>query len=164
MEGTWTPCVVALGTNLGDRHQIAFEGLADIRATEGFVVSSFSTLHETIALGSSGADETKPRYLNQIILLLSGWSATQTLDHLLAIENRHGRSRDGVLYADRTLDLDLITYGDHELAEPGLVVPHPRAHQRRFVLEPWLEADSSAVLPGLGPVASLLESLPADTP
>lgn len=164
MEGTWTPCVVALGTNLGDRHQIAFEGLADIQATEGFVVSSFSTLHETIALGACGADETKPRYLNQIVLLLSAWSAAQTLGHLLSIENRHGRSRDGVVFADRTLDLDLITYGDHVLVEPGLVVPHPRAHQRRFVLEPWLEADPEAAIPGLGLVASLLESLPADTP
>lgn len=164
MEGTWTPCVVALGTNLGDRHRVAFEGLADIRASEGFAVSSHSTLHETVALGASGADEAKPRYLNQIILLLSGWSATQTLRRLLAIENSHGRSRDGVAYADRTLDLDLITYGDHELSEPGLVVPHPRAHQRRFVLEPWLEVDPAAVLPGLGPVATLLEGLPADVP
>ena len=164
MEDTWTPCVVALGTNLGDRHQIAFEGLADIQATEGFLVSSFSTLHETVALGTSGADETKPRYLNQIILLASAWSAGQTLKHLLDIEHRHGRSRDGVLYADRTLDLDLITYGDQELSEPGLVVPHPRAHQRRFVLEPWLEVDPSAVLPGLGKVVNLLGSLPADAP
>jgi len=164
MDDTWTECVVALGTNLGDRHHIAFEALADIQATEGFRVGGQSTLHETVALGVSGPDDTKPPYLNQIILVRSAWSARKTLDHLHGIEHDHGRDRDGVRYADRTLDLDLITYGDAVLEEDGLVLPHPRAHQRRFVLEPWLEVDPTAVLPGRGPVASLLESLPADAP
>ena len=163
MEGTWTSCVVALGSNMGDRHQHAFEGLADIQATEGFVVSRFSTLHETVALTSTGPDDQKPRYVNQVILLESAWSARKTLDHLLAIEHRHGRSRTGELYEDRTLDLDLIVYGDMACEEPGLVLPHPRAHQRRFVLEPWQEVDPDAVLLGNGSVARLLESLPADS-
>jgi len=164
VEGTWTSCVVALGSNMGDRHQYLFEGLADIRATEGFQVTGSSSLHETIALTATGPDDQKPRYVNQVILLESAWSARKTLDHLLEIENRHGRARTGKLYADRTLDLDLIVFGAVVLEEPGLVLPHPRAHERRFVLEPWSEIDREAVLPGKGPIASLLGSLPADSP
>ena len=164
MEYPGTRCVVALGTNLGDRHDIAFKALADLQATEGFFLVAASKLHETVALGATGPDETKPGYLNQIILVNSAWSPTKTLEHLHAIENDHGRIREGERYADRTLDLDLITYGDLVVAEEGLVLPHPRAHERRFVLEPWLELDPEAVVPSLGTVASLLESLPADTP
>jgi len=164
MEDTWTECVVALGTNLGDRDRIAFEAVADIQATEGFSVVAQSTLHETVAVGMSGPDDTKPSYLNQVILVRSAWSARKTLDHLHGIELDHGRNRDGVRYADRTLDLDLITYADAVVEQDGLVLPHPRAHERRFVLQPWLEVDPNAVLPGRGLVASILEGLPADRP
>lgn len=164
MEYPGTRCVVALGTNLGDRDRIAFEALADLQATEGFFLVQASKLHETVALGETGPDQTKPGYLNQIILMHSAWSPRKTLEHLHAIESDHGRVREGERYADRTLDLDLITYGDLVVEEEGLVLPHPRAHERRFVLEPWLELDPEAELPGRGSVAALLESLPTDTP
>lgn len=164
MTDGWTPCVVALGSNLGDSEDLAHSALADIRATEGFSVRAASSLVETIALGVDGADPDAPRYLNQVILLDSAWSAERTLGLLLDIEQAHGRVRGDERYANRTLDLDLITYGDLVSESEHLSVPHPRAHERRFVLEPWNEVDPGAVLPGRGLVATLLSDLASDTP
>ena len=156
----WTRCVVALGTNLGDRQDIAFRALADVAATEGFRVVASSSLHETVALTHNGFDSSAPGYLNQVLVLESAWSPQRTLDHLLAIETAHGRVREAGQYADRTLDLDLITYGDLIHHSESLTLPHPRAHQRRFVLEPWLEIDPQATIPEKGKVAKLLGALP----
>ena len=156
----WTRCVVALGTNLGDRQDIAFRALADVAATEGFRVVASSSLHETVALTHNGFDSSAPGYLNQVMVLESAWSPQRTLDHLLVIETAHGRVREAGQYADRTLDLDLITYGDLIHHSESLTLPHPRAHQRRFVLEPWLEIDPQATIPEKGKVAKLLGALP----
>jgi 2-amino-4-hydroxy-6-hydroxymethyldihydropteridine diphosphokinase len=164
MTEGWTPCVVALGSNLGDREDLAHSALADIRATEGFAIRVASSLVETIALGADGADPDTPRYLNQVILMDSAWSAERTLGLLLGIEEAHGRVRGDERYANRTLDLDLITYGDLVSESDSLSLPHPRAHERRFVLEPWNEVDPEAVLPGRGPVATLLGGLAPDAP
>lgn len=162
-DDTWVSCVVALGTNLGDREDIAFRALADIAATEGFRVTASSSLHETVALGPDGPNPDAPAYVNQVIALESGWSAEKTLALLLDIERRHGRERTGEKYADRTLDLDLIVYGDLRHDGPEVTTPHPRAHERRFVLEPWHEIDPDAVLPGKGAISDLLANLsPAD--
>ncbi len=159
-DDTWVSCVVALGTNLGDREDIAFRALADIAATEGFRVAASSSLHETVALGPDGPNPDAPAYVNQVIALESGWSAEKTLALLLDIERRHGRERTGEKYADRTLDLDLIVYGDLRHDGPEVTTPHPRAHERRFVLEPWHEIDPDAVLPGKGAISDLLANLP----
>lgn len=168
MTDGWTPCVVALGSNLGDREDLAQRALADIRATEGFVIRAASSVRETLALGVDGVDLEAPRYLNQVILLDSAWSPERTLGLLLSIEEAHGRVRgdqgDTKRYANRTLDLDLITYGDRVVQSASLSLPHPRAHERRFVLEPWNEVDPEAVLPGRGPVATLLGDLAPDAP
>ena len=164
MEDTWTRCVIALGTNLGDREDTAFRALADLRAFEGFLVVAESSLYETVALGASGPDTSQPSYLNQVILLDSAWSVEKTLHALHEIENSHGRVRPAEHYANRTLDLDLITYGNQIVDTETITVPHPRAHQRRFVLEPWSELDPDAELPGKGRVKDLLASLPADAP
>jgi 2-amino-4-hydroxy-6-hydroxymethyldihydropteridine diphosphokinase len=159
---------VALGSNLGDREDLAQRALADIRATEGFVIRAASSVRETLALGVDGVDLEAPRYLNQVILLDSAWSPERTLGLLLSIEEAHGRVRgdqgDAKRYANRTLDLDLITYGDRVVQSASLSLPHPRAHERRFVLEPWNEVDPKAVLPGRGPVATLLGGLAPDAP
>ena len=164
MTDGWTPCVVALGSNLGDREDLAQRALADIRATEGFVLRAASSVRETLALGVDGVDLEAPRYLNQVILLDSAWSPERTLGLLLGIEEAHGRVRGDQRYANRTLDLDLITYGDRVVQSASLSLPHPRAHERRFVLEPWNEVDPEAVLPGRGPVATLLGGLAPDAP
>jgi len=159
-DDTWVSCVVALGTNLGDREDIAFRALADIAATEGFRVTASSSLHETVALGPDGLNPDAPAYVNQVIALESAWSVEKTLALLLDIERRHGRERTGERYADRTLDLDLIVYGDLRHEGPDVTTPHPRAHERRFVLEPWHEINPDAVLPGKGAVSDLLADLP----
>ncbi len=95
-DDTWVSCVVALGTNLGDREDIAFRALADIAATEGFRVTASSSLHETVALGPDGPNPDAPAYVNQVIALESGWSAEKTLALLLGHrttprEGAHGR-------------------------------------------------------------------------
>jgi len=164
MSSEWTPCVVALGTNMGEREYEAFTALADLRATEGFRVTGHSGLHETVALTASGPDPGAPAYVNQIILLESAWSPQKTLEALLAIEAAHGRERSGTRFEPRTLDLDLICYGDAVMHSETLTLPHPRAHERRFVLAPWLEVDPDASIPGLGLVADLLAALPVDAP
>lgn len=159
-EDTWVSCVVALGTNLGERHDIAFRALADIAALEGFRVTGFSSLHETVALGPDGPNPEAPPYVNQVIAMESAWSPEKTLEHLMAVERRHGRERTGQKYADRTLDLDLIVYGDRVSDDPFVTTPHPRAHERRFVLEPWSEVDPAAKIPGKGAIVDLLAGLP----
>jgi len=160
----WTPCVVALGTNSGDRDMEAFTALADMRATEGFRVVAHSSAQETVALTEQGPDPSAPAYLNQVILLDSAWSPEKTLEALMAIEHAHGRIRSEHRYENRTLDLDLICYGDVVSHTETLTLPHPRAHERRFVLAPWHEVDADAVLPGKGTVAELLRALPDDAP
>jgi 2-amino-4-hydroxy-6-hydroxymethyldihydropteridine diphosphokinase len=160
----WTSCVVALGSNKGDREHEAFSALADLRATEGFRVTAHSSLQETVALTEAGPDPSAPAYMNQIILLDSAWSAQRTLDALLAIEVAHARERSGVRWEPRTLDLDLICYGDLVTQSDTLTLPHPRASERRFVLAPWLEIDPDASIPGFGRVADLLAALPSDAP
>ena len=155
----WTRGVLALGSNMGDTHEMLFRAVADIRATEGIVVERQSSVHDTTALTSSGYDETKPRYANQVITIRTVWSPKKLLTRLQSIELRHGRMRSGDQYADRTLDIDIITHGAVELSTGTLTLPHPRAHERLFVLEPWLEIDQYAELPGKGAVAALMQSL-----
>ena len=162
-EDNWTACVVALGTNQGDRKETAFRALADVRAVEGFRITGYSSLHETVALTSEGFDPEASGYINQIVLLGSAWSPEKTLERLWEVERAHGRVRTGERYADRTLDLDLITYGDLTMDSETLTLPHPRAHERRFVLEPWSEVDPAATLPGHGSVVELLERMPQES-
>ena len=147
---------------MGDREDVAFQALADVRAVEGFTVTQASSLHETVALTSKGYDASAPGYVNQVIVLESAWSPEKTLEKLLEIEQAHGRVRTGERYADRTLDLDLITYGEMVQETEFLTLPHPRAHRRSFVLEPWLEIDAAATVPGLGSAQELLLALPQD--
>jgi 2-amino-4-hydroxy-6-hydroxymethyldihydropteridine diphosphokinase len=163
-DGQWESCVVALGTNLGNREEIAFQAKADLSATEGFKVTQFSSLKETVALGPEGLNNEAPKYLNQIIFLQSAWSAKMTLRHLLQIELRHGRRREKERYVNRTLDLDLILFGSVVSSDPHLTLPHPRAHERRFVLEPWLELDPDAEIPGVGRVSAALSRLGRSSP
>lgn len=159
MSDQWTPAVVALGTNQGDRHQLLERAVADLRATEGVRVIAQSSVVDTVALTEDGYDESAPAYLNQVVLVESAWPAEHLLTRLHEIEKRHGRHRDGTRYAPRTLDLDIITYGDQVLSTPDLTLPHPRAHERAFVLAPWVEIDPDATLPGRGRVDALLSVL-----
>ncbi len=159
MSSDTTPAVVdaviAIGSNLGDRERIIRDAVRDIGALDAVNVTAASGLVETAAVKTDGVDETAPRYLNAVVIVSTTLSAPELLVALNGIERSHGRTRDS-RWGDRTLDLDIITFGDAQIDEPDLVVPHPRAWQRPFVLAPWLEIDTNAVLPGRGAVSTLL--------
>lgn len=153
-----TKAVVALGSNLGDRVatlEAAVGALAALPLTDGVRVSRAL---ETIAVTPEGEDADAPRYLNAVALVRTRLAPSVLLRALHAIEAHHGRER-GERWGDRTLDLDLIAYGDVTSRDPRLALPHPRASQREFVLAPWLEVDPDAVLHGAGRVADLLAAL-----
>jgi 2-amino-4-hydroxy-6-hydroxymethyldihydropteridine diphosphokinase len=152
-----TRAVIALGANLGEREVSIADAIADLAAIDGVSIVAQSTLMSTVAVTESGPDDTHPEYLNGVVIVDTTISAHTLLAMLHDIELRHGRVR-AERWGDRTLDLDLIVYGD--LIENGnLVIPHPRAHERRFVLEPWLSVDPDAIIPARGFVRDLVEVL-----
>jgi 2-amino-4-hydroxy-6-hydroxymethyldihydropteridine diphosphokinase len=147
---------VALGSNLGDREATLRGAVATLAAEDGVEVSAVSTLVETDPVGYLD----QPRFLNGVAALDTTLGARELLMLLLEVERRFGRSREGVpAQGPRTLDLDLLLYGDLVLDEPGLQVPHPRLHERPFVLEPLAELAPGLEIPGLGPVERLVAEL-----
>jgi len=144
---------VGLGANLGEpeaqvRRAIAV--LGEIRKTR---LVSASSLYRSAPVGVGA----QPDFINAVAEIETALGARALLDELLGIEARFGRRRE-FPGAPRTLDLDLLLYGDRVIAEPGLVVPHPRMHERAFVLAPLAEIDPDAIVPGKGPVAAQLAS------
>jgi 2-amino-4-hydroxy-6-hydroxymethyldihydropteridine diphosphokinase len=121
----------------------------------GIEVVAVSTLRETEPVGVG----EQPRFLNGAAELETTLTARDLLDRLLVVEQRFGRVRIPGEHGPRTLDLDLLLYGDEVLEEPGLAVPHPRVHERRFVLEPLAELAPGLFVPGHGDVESLLSGL-----
>jgi 2-amino-4-hydroxy-6-hydroxymethyldihydropteridine diphosphokinase len=149
-------CVVSLGSNLGDRFsklQGAVNSLAD---TPDVAVTAVSSVYETQPVG---APEGSGPFLNAVVLLDTTLPARVLLDRAKAIETAFGRERSGVVNAPRTLDVDLIVVGDRLADDDDLVLPHPRAHERAFVLVPWAELEPEAELPGSGSVAELAEKV-----
>jgi len=151
------PAVIAFGANLGDRAATLHAAATELADAEGVELTAMSGLHESIALKPGGADPTAPEYLNAVALVRTTLTPEELLELLHRIEADHGRQR-GEVWADRTLDLDLIDFaGITRTGEAGgPVLPHPRAHERDFVLRPWLEVDPDAVLAGHGRVADLV--------
>lgn len=151
------PAVIALGSNQGNREATLRAAVAAIRAIEGVTVTAASGLVETPALTLDGIDHAAPAYLNAVVLVMSALTPEQLLAELHRIEADLGRVREsGVRWGDRTLDLDLIDFAGLTRATDTLTLPHPRAHERAFVLQPWLTANPDAVLAGHGRVADLL--------
>jgi 2-amino-4-hydroxy-6-hydroxymethyldihydropteridine diphosphokinase len=118
-----------------------------------------STIRETEPWGL----EEQPRFLNAVAELETTLSPRALLDRLLEIERGLGRTRDGPRWGPRTIDLDLLLFGSESIDEPGLTVPHPRLHERLFVLEPLAELDPELEIPGRGPVRALLRKLQSPT-
>jgi 2-amino-4-hydroxy-6-hydroxymethyldihydropteridine diphosphokinase len=144
-----TAAYVGLGANLGDRK-------ATIRrAAELIGARRLSTIRETEPWGF----EDQPRFLNAVAEVESTLTARALLGRLLDVERSLGRTRDGPRWGPRTIDLDLLLYGSERHHEPGLTVPHPRLHERLFVLEPLAELDPALEVPGKGMVADLLARL-----
>lgn len=153
--------VVALGSNLGDRRDTiarAVERIGRLPLVDDVRVSE---LFETVAVRVDGPDPDAPGYVNAVALVTTRLAPQILLGMLHAIEEEHGRERHE-RWGDRTLDLDLITYGDVRSDDPHLLLPHPRAAERLFVLEPWLAVDPQAQIPGRGSVEALASALRAD--
>ena len=144
-----TRVYVAVGANLGDREatiRAALAALPDVVAV--------SELRETAPVGVID----QPPFLNGAAALETELSPRELLDVLLEVERRLGRERRE-RWGPRTIDLDLLLHGDDVVDEPGLTVPHPRLHERRFALEPLLDLDPDLVVPGRGRVIDLLARL-----
>lgn len=148
--------VLALGSNQGNR-LTTLQGAVDALAeTDGVEIAAVSGVFETDPVGGP----QQPDYLNAVVVVLTTMSAPELLSRAHEIEARFGRVR-AERWGPRTLDVDIVVVGDELVDEPDLVVPHPRAGERAFVLLPWLDADPQAALPGRGPVADLLSGLEA---
>jgi 2-amino-4-hydroxy-6-hydroxymethyldihydropteridine diphosphokinase len=140
---------VGLGANLGDRER-AIRNAAELIGSR-----RLSSLRETEPWGVSD----QPPFLNGAAELETDLSARELLERLLEVERQLGRVRGPDRYGPRTIDLDLLVYGEEAVSEPDLTVPHPRLHERLFVLEPLAELDPDLVVPGRGRVSSLLAKI-----
>ena len=136
---------VGLGSNLGDRAQTLRAALDRLAATPGVEVVAVSSLRETDPVGPV---TDQPRFLNGAAALETTLSPRRLLEVLLEVEADFGRPRSGLPGGPRTLDLDLLLYGDERVNEAGLQVPHPRLHERPFVLEPLQELGWTPSDPG----------------
>ena len=144
--------VIALGSNVGDTNSHLHHAI-DLLG-QSIEIKSVSSFYKTVPLGGPAQDD----YLNAVLIAESEMDPLDLLVLLQEIEVLSGRTRE-VHWGPRTLDLDLISFGDLVLQEPHLELPHPRAHERTFVLEPWLEIDPQAELIGHGNIRELLASL-----
>jgi 2-amino-4-hydroxy-6-hydroxymethyldihydropteridine diphosphokinase len=146
--------ILSLGSNLGDREQNIRDAVADIAALSEVSIRTTSGLVETLAVKPTGVDPSAPAYLNAVVAVATSLSPTALLAALARIEREHGRVREE-RWGDRTLDIDIVTFGALQQWDVALTLPHPRAQERAFVLVPWLQIDPDATLPGLGRVDGL---------
>ncbi len=152
-SGSTVEYVVAVGANLGNAAQVVNEALANVaEKLDGSLVGR-SSLFRTAPVG--GPDQ--PDFVNAVAIVNSELEPRDVLTRLQAMENDAGRIRD-VRWGPRTLDLDVIVAGQVVSDDPVLTIPHPRAHERAFVLVPWLEIDPSAQIPGVGSVRDLVDA------
>jgi 2-amino-4-hydroxy-6-hydroxymethyldihydropteridine diphosphokinase len=146
---------VGLGANLGRRAANLENALALLRREPGVEVVAVSSFRETEPVGVVD----QPRFVNAAAAVETDLPPRELLGRLVAVERTLGRTREGPRFGPRTIDLDLLLYGDAVVSEPGLEVPHPRLHERRFALEPLAELDPALVVPGRGQVSALLAEL-----
>ena len=152
----WSDVVLSLGSNMGDR-LATLQGAVDALAQHPDVeIAAVSSVFETDPVGGPEQDD----YLNAIAIGRTRLLPRDLLDVTQAIEHAWNRMRD-IRWGPRTLDIDIIELGGLESQDPDLVLPHPRAHERAFVLVPWLEADPDADLVGYGSIRALLSSMDA---
>jgi 2-amino-4-hydroxy-6-hydroxymethyldihydropteridine diphosphokinase len=149
-----TRAYVGLGANLGPREVTLLRAADLLAAADGVEVVAVSQLRETEPVGLV----EQPPFLNGVVAIDTSLSPRTLLDLLLEVERSLGRVR-GERWGPRTIDLDLLVYGDERVDEEGLHVPHPRLHERRFALEPLAELDPALRIPGLGDVSEALAAL-----
>lgn len=146
--------VLALGSNLGDRGKLISQAIGSIAKLESVALEGVSPIVESYALTLAGVDKTQPKFLNCVIEVSTSLSPEDLLEKLNSIELVLGRERLEK-WAPRTLDIDIIVFGKLRMDTEKLVIPHPRAHERGFVLVPWALLNEKAELPGFGSVAEL---------
>ena len=147
--------VLSLGSNLGERHAKLQGAVSALEDTPEVTVVAISSVYETDPVN---AVEGSGKFLNAVVLIDTTLTVHTLLDRALAIEDAFGRERSEP-GAPRTLDVDLIVVGPRVADDESLKLPHPRAHERGFVLVPWLEIDPEGEIPGQGFVADLLEGI-----
>ena len=150
-----TRAFVGLGANLGDREAMLRRAIDLVAAEPGVELRGVSAFRETEPVGYLD----QPRFVNAAVELETDLSPHDLLARLLEVERHLGRVRGGPRFGPRTIDLDLLLYGAETIGAPGLAVPHPRLHERRFALEPLAELDPDLELPGRGPIRLLLAEL-----
>jgi len=154
-----TRAAIGLGANLGDAAATLREAIAELARLPATELLRASRLYRTPAWGRT----EQPDFINAVALLETALPARDLLDGLLGIERAFGRTRlDGERWGPRTLDLDLLLYGDAVIDEPGLQVPHPHLHQRAFALLPLAEIAPDAVISGIGVVAAIAAGMAVD--
>jgi 2-amino-4-hydroxy-6-hydroxymethyldihydropteridine diphosphokinase len=146
---------IGLGSNLGDREATIRRALELLAADGAIEVEAVSSLRETEPVGYLD----QPRFLNGAAALRTELAPRAVLERLQQVEAALGRDRTERRFGPRTIDLDLLLYDGVQVNEPGLEIPHPRLVERRFVLEPLAELDSSLEVPGRGSVQALLAAL-----
>ncbi|MGX1679885.1 2-amino-4-hydroxy-6-hydroxymethyldihydropteridine diphosphokinase [Streptomyces althioticus] len=151
--------VVSLGANLGNRLETLQGAVDALEDTPGIRVKAVSPVYETEPWGV--APGSQPSYFNAVVVLRTTLPPSSLLERAQAVEEAFHRVRDE-RWGPRTLDVDIVAYADLRSDDPQLTLPHPRAHERAFVLAPWLDADPAAELPGHGPVAELLDAVTRD--
>ncbi len=151
--------VVALGANLGNRLETLQGAIDALEDTPGVRVKGVSPVYETEPWGVDPGSQ--PSYFNAVVILKTTLPPSSLLERAHAVEEAFHRVRDE-RWGPRTLDVDIVAYADVVSDDPQLTLPHPRAHERAFVLAPWHDVDPDAQLPGHGPVADLLDAVTRD--
>lgn len=150
--------ILALGGNLGNPREQINEATDALDQAKGIRVTARSPLVESFAVTEAGIDETAPRYLNGVVAVETTLEPEELLAKTRELEQAAGRTREK-RWGPRTLDIDIIAYDRIDLKTESLTIPHPRAHERAFVLVPWSLMQPDAELPGRGKVADLAKPL-----
>ncbi|MGW6010767.1 2-amino-4-hydroxy-6-hydroxymethyldihydropteridine diphosphokinase [Streptomyces sp. NPDC055210] len=151
--------VISLGSNLGNRLETLQGAIDALEDTPGVRVKAVSPVYETEPWGVE--TDSQPSYFNAVIVLKTTLPPSSLLERAHAVEEAFHRVRDEH-WGPRTIDVDIVAYADVVSDDPTLTLPHPRAHERAFVLAPWHDVEPEAQLPGRGPVAQLLAAVTRD--
>jgi 2-amino-4-hydroxy-6-hydroxymethyldihydropteridine diphosphokinase len=151
--------VISLGSNLGNRLETLQGAVDALEDTPGVRIKAVSPVYETEPWGV--APGSQPSYLNAVVVLRTTLPPSSLLERAHAIEEAYHRVRDE-RWGPRTIDVDIVAYADVVSDDPVLTLPHPRAHERAFVLAPWHDVDPQAQLPGVGAVSELLATVTRD--
>ncbi|MGC5565188.1 2-amino-4-hydroxy-6-hydroxymethyldihydropteridine diphosphokinase [Streptomyces sp. FR-108] len=151
--------VISLGSNLGNRLETLQGAVDALEDTPGVRVKAVSPVYETEPWGVRA--DSQPSYFNAVVVLRTTLPPSSLLERAHAVEEAFHRVRDE-RWGPRTIDVDIVAYADVVSDDPTLTLPHPRAHERAFVLAPWHDVEPEAELPGRGAVAQLLAAVTRD--